>query len=155
MSSTSVTSEIDRLLAGYGRARQNLIPILQHVQDQLGYLSEEAIGRIAAFLDLSESDVFGVATFYTQFRFHSPAKHQIKVCRDSTCHVRGSGRIMEGISRMLGVAPGETTEDLEFSLESVACSGACALAPVVGIDARTHGRMTVKKMEKQIKELGD
>lgn len=153
MTTATVSGEVERLLGDYERARQNLIPILQHVQHELGFLSEEAVNQVADYLGLSENDVFGVATFYTQFRFTPPGRHCIKVCQGTACHVRGSGLIVEEFGRRLGIAPGETTEDLKFSLERVACYGSCALAPVVVIDDDVHGRMNAKKAEKLIEEL--
>ena len=155
MSSASAVSEIDNVLAGYQRTRQDLIPILQDVQDRLGFLSEEAVRRVAEHVDLSPNDVFGVATFYTQFRFHPPGKHHVKVCQGTACHVRRSPLIMEEISRRLGISAGETTEDRQFSLQSVACFGSCALAPVVVLGDRVYGRMTPRKMEKLIEEHRD
>ena len=155
MSSASAVSEIDNVLAGYQRTRQDLIPILQDVQDRLGFLSEEAVRRVAEHVDLSPNDVFGVATFYTQFRFHPPGKHRVKVCLGTACHVRRSPLIMEEIARRLGISAGETTEDRQFSLQSVACFGSCALAPVVVLGDRVYGRMTPRKMEKLIEEHRD
>jgi NADH-quinone oxidoreductase subunit E len=152
MTTATILPDVQSVLAGYDRRRQNLIPILQDVQDVLGYLSEEAVSQVADHLGLSENDVFGVATFYTQFRFTPPGKHRIKVCQGTACHVRGSGLIVEEVSRKLNVAPGETTDDLEFSLERVACYGSCALAPVVVIDDKVYARMTPKKTIEAIDE---
>lgn len=148
-------AEVGEVLAGHSRARQDLIPILQDVQDRVGFLPPEAIGRIAESLDLSENDVFGVATFYSQFRFHAPGKHHIKVCRGTACHVRRSNLILERLSQKLGISPGETTEDREFSLETVACFGSCALAPVVVVNDKVYGRMNARKMEKLMDRLSN
>jgi len=153
MVATSPASQLDSLLAGYDRARQNLIPVLQEVQELLGYLSEEALYKISQHLGLSANDVYGVATFYAQFRFNPPGKHHIKVCQGTACHVRGSGLIQESITRKLGITAGQTTEDLKFSLERVACFGSCALAPVVVVDNKVSGRMTPKKTEKIIEGI--
>jgi len=150
MAACSMIEAIEAVLAGYDGRRENLIPILQDVQDRTSYLSPEALDRIAGHLGLSENDVFGVATFYTQFRFHPPGKHHIRVCQGTACHVRGSGLILEAITRKLGIVPGETTGDGEFSLERVACFGSCALAPVVVADEKVYGRMTSKKTGKLI-----
>jgi len=152
MEPATAMSEVEAVLSVYGRGRENLIPILQEVQDRAGFLSEEAMNRIAEYLDLSDNDVFGVATFYAQFRFHPPGRHHIKVCQGTACHVRGSGLIQEEITRKLGIGPGETTADLEFSLERVACFGSCALAPVLVVDDKVYGRMTPKKTKKIIEE---
>ncbi|HUT52664.1 MAG TPA: NADH-quinone oxidoreductase subunit NuoE [bacterium] len=150
MSSVPVNAELETILARYDRRRRNLIPILQDTQDKMGYLLEDAVDRIAAHLGLSSNDVFGVATFYAQFRFHPPGKHHIKVCQGTACHVRGGNLILESVVRKLGIAPGETSEDREYSLERVACFGSCALAPVVVIDDKVYGRLTPKKTEKLI-----
>jgi NADH-quinone oxidoreductase subunit E len=150
MAELSTKDEIGEILRKHERSRENLIPILQDIQDRMAYLSPEAIARTSEFLGLSENDVYGVATFYAQFRFHPPGKFHIKVCRGTACHVRGSGQIMEAVSRKIGIAPGETTEDHKFSLERVACFGSCALAPVVVVDEKVYGRMTSKKTEKLI-----
>ena len=150
MNTGSTNGAIEDVLARYDQGRDNLIPILQDVQDCLSYLSPEAVERIARHLGLSENDVFGVATFYAQFRFHPPGKHHVKVCQGTACHVRGSGLILESVVRRLGIASGETTEDGNFSLERVACFGSCALAPVVVVDERVYGRMTARKTEKLI-----
>ena len=152
MASVPGTSEVESVLSNYNRGRENLIPILQDVQERIGFLSEEALDRISRFLDLSPNDVFGVATFYAQFRFNPPGKHHVKVCQGTACHVRGGNLILEAVTRKLDINPGETSEDLEFSLERVACFGSCALAPVVVIDDKVYGRLTPKKTEKLIEE---
>jgi len=122
------------------------------VQDALGYLPEEAISEIAQFLRLSEGEVYGVASFYAQFRFERQGEHTIKVCQGTACHVRGGRRILEAVERELGIQPGETTEDYKFSLERVACFGSCALAPVVVVDKTVYGRMTTAKARKILAE---
>jgi NADH-quinone oxidoreductase subunit E len=140
--------ELDRLLVLYKKNRENLITILQKVQEKIGYLSEEAISKISKLLGISEAQVFGVATFYAQFRFAPPGKHNIKVCLGTACHVRGGTRIMEEVERDLKIKPGETTPDYEFDLERVACFGCCALAPVVVIDNKVYAQMTSTKVKK-------
>jgi NADH:ubiquinone oxidoreductase subunit E len=141
---------LESVISSYDQRCENLIPVLQDVQDQLGFLSEEAVSRVAEYLGLSPNDAYGVATFYTQFRFHPAGKNHIKVCLGTACHVRRSGLILEALTRKLGIAPGETTQDLKYSLESVACFGSCALAPVVVLDDKVYGRMTQRKTEKLI-----
>lgn len=155
MAAVSGTSEVETVLANYGRGRENLIPILQDVQDLTGYLSEDMVVRIAKFLGLSENDVYGVATFYAQFRFEPVGKHMVKVCRGTACHVRGSSHILENVEKKLGICPKQTTEDMKFSLEQVACFGSCALAPVVVVDDKVHARMSAKKAEKLIDDIQD
>lgn len=145
--------DLKDLLEPYDTDRFHLIPMLQDAQEHLGYLSEDAIDQVAEHLNLSPSDVYGVATFYTQFRFTPPGRHCIKVCQGTACHVRGSGLILDELSRQLGVRPGETTEDRRISLERVACYGSCALAPVVVADDKVFGRMNAKKTVELIEDL--
>jgi NADH:ubiquinone oxidoreductase subunit E len=148
---------MDRELHGvfekYQGKREELIPVLQDVQEKLGYLPKEALVSVSKFLNVPESVVFGVTTFYAQFYLTRQGKHKVKVCRGTACHVRGGGRIMQAVRRKLGIKPGETTDDYEFSLERVACFGSCALAPVVVIDNKVHGRMTTQKTEQILKEM--
>lgn len=144
--------EVQDILAQYDQDRDNLIPLLQDVQDRLHYLSPQALSAVAEHLQLSENDVFGVATFYAQFRFTPPGLHHIKVCEGTACHVRGSNRILDVITRATGIAPGQTSEDGLFSLERVACFGSCALAPVVVVDDKVYGRMTSAKTQRLIEE---
>lgn len=152
MKPTSTVKQFDQIFLNHSPTRDSLIPILQDVQDAMDYLSPGALEAVARYLDLSENDVYGVATFYTQFRFHPPGKHRLKVCLGTACHVRGSSLILEGVSRRLGIVPGETTEDGNLSLERVACFGSCALAPVVVLDDKVYGRMTTRKTQKIIEE---
>jgi len=140
-----VPSELDDILSKYKEEKGALIPILQEVQDKLGYLSEEAISRVAEFCRMSGSEVYGVASFYAQFYFKKRGEHMVKVCLGTACHVRGGERILEEVKRELSVEPGEATTDYKFSLERVACFGSCALAPVVVVDKDVYGRMTAAK----------
>jgi NADH:ubiquinone oxidoreductase subunit E len=153
MHDTLTRDEIKNILGTHDHGRENLIPLLQDIQERLTYLSPEALAMVAEHLDLSENDVYGVATFYAQFRFHPPGKHRIKVCQGTACHVRGGGMILDAIVRKIGIAPGETSKDMNFSLERVACFGSCALPPVVVVDDKVYGRMTARKTEKLIEEL--
>ena len=139
--------ELAEVLDSYKGERGAVIPILQKVQEKLGYLPEEAVKEVARFLRTSESVIYGVATFYAQFRFTRPGEHQLKVCLGTACHVRGGELIMDTVRRELGVEPGGTTSDYKFSLERVACFGCCALAPVVVIDKTVHSRMSPSKVK--------
>ena len=139
--------ELAEIFAPHKGQRGALIPILQDVQSKLGYLSEEAISEIAKFLRSSPSDVYGVLTFYAQFRTTPTGKMIVRVCRGTACHVRGGARILSEVEKQLGVQPGETTPDLEYTLETVACIGACALAPTMVVGGETHGQMTVRKVD--------
>ncbi len=143
---------LEAILAACNQDRDNLIPLLQEVQEHFHFLSPEAITAVANHLQLSVNDVYGVATFYAQFRFTPPGLHHIKVCEGTACHVRGSDRILEAVSRLTGIAPGQTSGDGKFSLERVACFGSCALAPVVVVDDKVYGRMTARKTQKLIEE---
>jgi NADH-quinone oxidoreductase E subunit len=134
------------ILSQFKRDRSNLIPILQRVQQEFGYLPQEAMQLVADFLHISNSTVYSVSTFYTQFKLVPSGKHIITVCRGTACHVRGGTRILRQMEKQLCIKPGETTEDMEFTLETVACIGACALAPTITIGDETYGQMTTKKV---------
>ncbi len=137
--------KLAELLDEYKGAKGALIPILQKVQERFGYLPEEAISEIAKFTRMSESEIFGVASFYAQFYFSRRGEHTLKICLGTACHVRGGDRILDEMKRELGVESGGTTDDYKFSLERVACFGSCALAPVMVVDDIVYGRMTVAK----------
>lgn len=140
-------------LIHYGKAREDLIPILQMIQEKHAYLPPFAIQLVAEHLDLSPSEVYGVATFYNQFRFHPPGRNPIKVCLGTACHVRGGDIIMENFERKLEIKEGETSPDLEFSLDRVACVGCCALAPVALVKDTLHGHMAPSKVEGLILQI--
>jgi len=144
---------LKELLESYEQRQDSLIPILQDVQGKFGYIFEESVERIAKFLDISESYIYGVATFYTQFRFSRPGDHIVRVCQGTACHVRGGKRIMNEVCKLLEIMPGETTPDYKFSIERVACFGSCALSPVVVIDDKVYGRMTQQKTKQLLKEI--
>ena len=136
---------LSEVLNAHSKERKNLIPVLQKVQGELGYLSEETVSEVAQFLRLSSNEVYGVASFYAQFRFERQGEHAVKVCQGTACYVRGGRRIMGTVQQEIGIKDGETTEDYKFSLERVACFGSCALAPVMVVDKTVHGRMTTVK----------
>jgi NADH-quinone oxidoreductase subunit E len=144
---------IEDILVKYPRGdRGFLIPILQEVQESHGYISPQAVDEIGAFTGVSLGEIFGVASFYAQFRFTKPGEHTIKVCLGTACHVRGGDRILEYMEHQLQIKPGETTPDGQFSLERVACFGCCALAPVVMVDKDVHGRMSSTKARKLLRQ---
>ena len=149
---TKIKQETKRVLNRFGRKRGNLIPILQKVQGKLGYLPREAMLEIAEFLGIPEMDVYSVVTFYNQFRLNPPGKHSIRVCLGTACHVRGGPRVLEEIERDLNIKAGETTDDMEFTLETVNCIGACALRPIVAIDGEYYGNMTPAKINSLLKK---
>ena len=126
--------------------RSDLIAILQEVQVGFGYLPEEAMQRVAQFIGVSESQVYGVATFYGQFRLTPGGRNTIRVCLGTACHVQGGAQIFAAVESELGVAPGGTTPDGAFSLETVACLGACALAPNMTINGEMYGQLTPEKV---------
>ena len=143
----AMLEDIAFILDRFEKKRGNLIPILQKIQEKHAYLSAGAIKMVAAHLEIAPCEVYGVATFYNQFRFHPPGKHQIKVCLGTACHVRGGDIILENFERKLGIKYGETTPDREFGIERVACVGCCALAPVAVVDETVHGSMAPSKVE--------
>jgi NADH-quinone oxidoreductase subunit E len=147
-----VSDVLAKIMAAYKGEKGALIPILQKVQEKFGYLPKEAISEIAKFSRMSESEVFGVASFYAQFYFTRRGQHTVKVCLGTACHVRGGEKILDEVKRELGVESGGTTEDYKFSLERVACFGSCALAPVMVIDKDVYGRMTVAKAKETLNE---
>jgi NADH:ubiquinone oxidoreductase subunit E len=124
-----------------GAGRDSLIPILQEVQDVQGYLSKEAVIEIGKHLKLPTSKIYGVATFYNQFRFEATGKYHVMVCRGTACHVKGSAAILAGLENELDIKAGNTTRDGLFSIEVVACIGACGLAPVISINGEFHANL--------------
>ena len=137
-------NQLDEIFRRYDGTGGDLIPILQAVQGEFGYLPEEAMEEIARFLRLPASTVYGVSTFYAQFKFVPMGKKIVKVCRGTACHVRGADQILREIESRLGIKPGETSDDLEYTLETVACIGACALAPTIVINHDVHGKLSTK-----------
>lgn len=140
--------ELREILSSFKGEKEELIPILQKFQEKMNYLPEGAISEIAEFLGISKNEVFGVASFYTMFRFIPPGEHIVKVCLGTACHVLGGEKILETLERELGIHPGSTTKDSKFSLERVACFGCCALAPVMLIDKDLYARVTTEKVKK-------
>ena len=141
-----IKKKLSEILSHHGGDRSDLIPILQEAQESFGYLPRQAMKTIARFLRLPDSTIYAVATFYAQFKFIPTGRSIVRVCRGTACHVRGGVRILREVEKQLGIKPGETTDDLEYSLETIACFGSCALAPVVVVDKTVYGRMTTKKV---------
>lgn len=136
-------STVQEILEQYPNAgSDSLIPILQSVQEELGFLSEESVTEVSKFLKMPTSKIFGVATFYNQFRFNPPGKYHIQLCRGTACHVLGSATVLDEVEKQLKVKAGQTTRDKLFSLEVVACIGACGLAPVISINGEFHAKVT-------------
>ena len=141
-------STVQEILQEYPKAgHDSLIPILQHVQDKLGFLSEEAVVEVGKHLRMPASKIFGVATFYNQFRFTQPGKYHVQVCRGTACHVLGSATVLDEIEKHLKIKSGQTTRDKLFSLEVVACIGACGLAPVISINGEFHAKVTAQTIQ--------
>ena len=142
----AISEDVAAMLGGFDRQRRNLIPILQSIQERHSYLSTGAIELVAGHLNISASEVYGVATFYNQFRFHPPGKHQIKVCLGTACHVRGGQQLLEKLEEKLEISPGECTKDRHFSMDIVRCIGACGVAPVMVVDKDVHKQVKSAKM---------
>ena len=139
--------ETRRALKGSGRRRGNLIPILQKVQGRLGYRPREAMSEIAAFLGVPEIDVYGVVTFYNQFRLNPPGKHAIRVCLGTACHMKGGYITLDAWKRRLEISEGGTTPDREFDLDTVACVGCCTMAPVTVVDDKPQAKVEPTKVD--------
>jgi NADH-quinone oxidoreductase subunit E len=140
-----LADELATIFSAYQGEKGTLIPILQKVQEKYGYLPEQALSEVAKFTRMSESEIFGVASFYAQFYFTQRGQHSVRVCLGTACHVRGGQQILDEMKRELNVESGGTTEDNKFSLERVACFGSCALAPVMVVNKNVYGRMSVAK----------
>ena len=149
----AVMKSVETILEGHPDAgRDHLIPILQEVQAVEGYLSKASIAQVGEQLHLPASKIFGVATFYNMFRFQPRGQNHVMVCRGTACHVKGSKRVLDMVTRSLKLNPGETSRDGLFSLEVVACMGACGLAPVVNINGEFHAKVTPMKLQRILDE---
>jgi NADH-quinone oxidoreductase subunit E len=144
--SSEVTLEVDRIVEAHGAERQALIQVLQDVSAKLKWLPEEALRRIGSRLGVPFAEVYGTASFYKAFSLEPRGEHVIQICLGTACHVRGAPRVLEEFQRRLDIGAGETTKDRAFTLETVNCLGACALAPVVAIDGEFHGQMVPAKV---------
>lgn len=143
---------IHNILSCYTGKSIELIPILQQIQNEFGYLPEPAMKKAAKYVGVPESRVYGVATFYEQFRFKPMGRDKVTVCRGTACHVLGAQRIMEEIERQLGIKEGETTDDFNYTLQTAACIGCCGLAPTIVINETTYGHLTPATVIKIINE---
>lgn len=144
---TDLREQMREILTPFQGRQVILIPALQAVQEKFGYLPEVAMEEIGRIAGLSANVVYGVASFYAQFRTTPIGKKHVSVCQGTACHVRGGARILEAIERALNIKAGETTLDMQYSLETVACIGACALAPTLRINEDTHGKLTTNEIE--------
>jgi NADH-quinone oxidoreductase subunit E len=139
--------ETRQVLKGFSRKRRNLIPLMQKVQGKLGYLPREAMTEIAEYLNIPDIDVYGVVTFYNQFRLNPPGRHSIRVCLGTACHMKGGYITLDAWKRRLNINPGETTTDREFDLDTVACVGCCTMAPVTVIDTKPEGKVEPTRVD--------
>jgi NADH-quinone oxidoreductase subunit E len=146
---------VDEVASKYAGTKGALIPILQNVQSRIGYLPTEVMERIGEKAGVPAAQVFGVASFYSQFRLEPVGKYVVKVCHGTACHVQGAGAVTEAICSELGVEDGETTADGKFTVESVACIGCCSLAPVIMIEENSFGRLTPGEARRIVREYGD
>lgn len=137
---------------GFSREIGDLIPLLQKCQKQFGYISETSVRQIAEYLNISENHIYGVASFYSQFRFKKPGKNSIRVCMGTACHVQGGKQLSDEVKSNLGILPGETTPDGRFDYEEVACLGCCAQASVVEINGKIFGKMTTDQLTKLLQD---
>ena len=135
-----IKEKIKILFERIGNKRENLIPILQQIQEEFGYLPPDAMLEVARFLNIPEIDVYSVATFYNQFRLTPPGKHSVRVCMGTACHVKGGHIALAAWQRRLKIESGETTPDREFDLDTVACVGCCAMAPVTVVDKKVEAK---------------
>ncbi len=145
--------DLDAILEGFRLDPSELINVLQAVQKHYGYIPEEFVKPVAEALHLFPSQVQGVMTFYSQFSTTPRGRNLVRVCRGTACHVRGGRGVLRSVNRILGIGDGETTEDFEFTLETVACMGACALAPIMVINRTYHGQMNPRKIEMVFREV--
>ena len=139
--------ELSYILKSYNGERGELVPLLQQVQESFGYLPRKILIELARFLEIPESSIYGVATFYNQFRFTPIGRHPVKVCLGTACHMQGGGLVLESVERELEIKVGGLTPDGEFSLERVACVGCCVMAPVTLINSKVYPKMTPLKVE--------
>ena len=149
----TMDEKVKSLLGSLGKGRSSLIPLLQRVQSEFGYLPREAVAAISDALGVSESEVYGVATFYSEFKLKKPGEHTFKVCMGTACYVSGGGTLLSQIIRRLGVHPGETTPDGKYSLDAVACLGCCSQSPTVVLDNVIYGNINPSMLESMISKL--
>ena len=151
----SELSYIEPIVAKYKTTKGGILAILQEIQQVDGYLSSEALDETARLTGVSVNEIYGVATFYSFYKFHPPGRHLIQVCLGTACHVRGGAKIMRELERLLNIKVGEVTADGKFELNRIACLGCCALEPVVAIDGKFYPRVTVRKLPAILAEYED
>ncbi len=145
-------AKIEKILSQYKGEKGALIPVLQEIQSQYGYLPEQILRLVSRSLKVPLSKIYGIITFYAQFYLVPQGRFKIKSCQGTACHVRGAKGVLEALCRELKINPGETTKDLQFSLETVACVGTCFLAPVIMINEDYYGKLTPKRAIEALKK---
>jgi NADH-quinone oxidoreductase subunit E len=146
--------KVKAIIGKYGSDKSFIIPILQDIQREFNYLPREALDALCANLGVSQSLVYHLATFYRAFSLTPKGKYRLSLCVGTACHVRGAPQISDHVERTLGIKPGETSKDLEFSFETVNCLGACALGPILVLNDEYHGQMTIAKTSKVLRGIG-
>jgi NADH-quinone oxidoreductase subunit E len=146
---------LEKIFSAKGRKKEHLIPILQAVQNQFSYLSKINMIRIAEHISMSVTEIYAVASFYSQFKFEKPGKHKLIMCLGTACYVKGISSLVEVAEKNLGIKPGETSKDGFITFETVACLGCCALSPVMIIDGEIHGNVTPKKFYRLMRNIKD
>ncbi|HAG10893.1 MAG TPA: NAD(P)H-dependent oxidoreductase subunit E [Desulfotomaculum sp.] len=146
--------KLKEIVKKYGSNRSFLVPILQDIQREYEYLPREALNLLSQIIDVPISHIYNVATFYKSFSLSPRGRHQLSLCMGTACHVRRAPQIRDHLVRTLGINPGETTPDLEYTFKTVNCLGACALGPIMVVDGEYHGQLTIMKVNKILKELG-
>jgi len=146
--------KVAEIIQKYNSNKGFLVPILQDVQKEFNYLPREALNAVSTILDLPLSRIYELATFYKAFSLNPRGRHQLSLCMGTACHVRGASLLQESIERGLNIKAGETSDDLEFTFETVNCLGACALGPILVVDEEYQGQVTLSKTNKILKTLG-
>lgn len=148
-----LAAKLDPIVEKYRGKQGAAIPLLADVQKEVGYVAQEAVVYVGEKLSIPAAELFGVATFYAMFRFQPQGKYVVRLCRGTACHVQGSGRVLEQLERALEIRDGETTKDLMFTLQCVACLGCCSLAPVMMVNDEVYGRLTPEKAVQVLEEF--
>ncbi len=145
--SAEIRRETHRAVKKVGRKKSHLVPILQEIQRRLGYVPRESMLEVARLLKIPEMDVYSVVTFYNQFRVNPPGKHSVRVCLGTACHMKGGYIVLDAWKRRLGIEAGQTTPDRQFDLDTVACIGACAMAPITVIDGAVEAKTSPTRVD--------
>jgi len=146
---------VENVVKSFGTEPSRVIQILQDIQSEYRYIPREAVAQLSKILDIPEPHIYHIATFYKAFSLEPRGRHEIKVCLGTACHIKGGKRIAEGFERSLNIKAGKTTSNKMFTLETVNCLGACALAPLVQVDEDNYGKMTMEKIDRVIKKYSD